>query len=161
VGSGRHELMEDDGTAGLGMARVDGVAGLGRTTLSQAQKRCSRLGDGACVVDGITDLGWTRWRCVRAWTMVGNDGMEAPGILNNGMGSDKVDDGAGSREIFGRKFWQHDDESERLQGLGFTKTMQRFIYRGTTIATGINDAIRAVATENHSSDGRLPSSARC
>jgi hypothetical protein len=74
---------------------------------------------------------------------------------------DIVNDGVGSREIFGGKFWQPDSVSESLRGLGFAKAMQRFIYRGTTIATGISDVIRAVATENHSSDGRLPSSTCC
>jgi hypothetical protein len=39
--------------------------------------------------------------------------------------------------------------------------MQRFIYRGTTVATGIINIIGAVATENHSSDGPLPSSDHC
>jgi hypothetical protein len=50
---------------------------------------------------------------------------------------------------------------ESLWRLGFGKVTQRFIYRGTTIATGISDVIRVVATENHSSDGPLPSSDRC
>jgi hypothetical protein len=39
--------------------------------------------------------------------------------------------------------------------------MQLFIYRGTTVATGIGDVSRAIATKNHSSDRRLPSSTRC
>jgi hypothetical protein len=82
------------------------------------------------------------------------------GGLNNGIGSEEVDDGAGSREIFGRKFWQPDGVSERLWGLGFAKATQRFIYRGTTVATGISDVIRVVATKNHSSEGSLRSSDR-
>jgi hypothetical protein len=55
----------------------------------------------------------------------------------------------GSREIFGRKFWQPDSVSESLRELGFTKIVQLFIYRRITIATGIRDVSRAVAIENH------------
>jgi hypothetical protein len=80
---------------------------------------------------------------------------------DDGMGSEEVDDGAGSKEIFGRKFWQPDGVSESLRGLGFAKTVQQFIYRGTTVATSISGVIGAIATENHSSDGPLPSSDRC
>jgi hypothetical protein len=32
---------------------------------------------------------------------------------------------------------------------------QRYIYKGTIVATGISDISRAIATENHSSDGQL------
>jgi hypothetical protein len=39
------------------------------------------------------------------------------------MGSGEVDDGAGSREIFGGKFWQLDGVSESLWGLEFAKAM--------------------------------------
>jgi hypothetical protein len=46
--------------------------------------------------------------------------------------------------------------SESLQQLGFANAAQQFIYRGTIVATGIGDVSRAVATENHSSDERLP-----
>jgi hypothetical protein len=67
----------------------------------------------------------------------------------------------GSMEIVSRKFWQPDDVSESLCGIGFAKAVQRFIYRGTTIATVISDIIRVVANENHSSDGLLPSSDHC
>jgi hypothetical protein len=81
--------------------------------------------------------------------------------LNSGTGSREVDNGVGSREFFGGKFWHPDGVSESLQGLGFVKVVQRFIYRGTTVATVISDVIGAVATENLSSDGSLPSSNRC
>jgi hypothetical protein len=49
------------------------------------------------------------------------------------MGSGEVNDGVGSRENFGRKFWQPDDVSESLRGLGFVKDAQQFIYKGTTV----------------------------
>jgi hypothetical protein len=42
------------------------------------------------------------------------------GGLDDSTGSREVDDGAGSREVFSRKFWQPDGVSERLRGLGFT-----------------------------------------
>jgi hypothetical protein len=45
----------------------------------QAREWCHRLGDEACVVDGSTDSGHRRWQCIRASTMVGYDGAEAPG----------------------------------------------------------------------------------
>jgi hypothetical protein len=51
--------------------------------------------------------------------------------------------------------------SESLWGLGFAKAVQRFIYSGTTVAMGVSDVIRVLATENHSSDGLLPSLDRC
>jgi hypothetical protein len=68
------------------------------------------------------------------------------GGLDDGTGSGEVDDSAGSREIFGGKFWQPDGVSESLWGLGFAKVMQWFIYRGTTVATSIGDVSRAIAT---------------
>jgi hypothetical protein len=43
------------------------------------------------------------------------------GGLNDGTGSREVDDGAGSKEIFDGKFWQPNDVSESLRGLGFAK----------------------------------------
>jgi hypothetical protein len=46
-------------------------------------------------------------------------------------------------------------------GLGFVKAVQRFIYLGTTIEMSMGDVSRTVATENHSSDGQLPSLAHC
>jgi hypothetical protein len=64
-------------------------------------------------------------------------------------------------QIFGGKFWQPNGVSESLRGLGFAETAQQFIYRGTTVATSISDVIGVVATENHSSDGPLPSSDPC
>jgi hypothetical protein len=82
------------------------------------------------------------------------------GGLDDGTGSREVNDGAGSREIFGGKVWQPDGVSESLWGLGFAKVTQRFIYRGTTVATGISDIIEAVGTDTDSSDGPLPSSDR-
>jgi hypothetical protein len=78
------------------------------------------------------------------------------GGLDDGTSSREVDNGVGSWEIFGRKFWQPDGMSQTLWGLWFAKSMQRFIYRGTTIATCISDVSGAFATENHSSDGPLP-----
>jgi hypothetical protein len=36
----------------------------------------------------------------------------------------EVDDGAWSKEIFGRKFWQPDSMSENLQKLGFSNGAQ-------------------------------------
>jgi hypothetical protein len=51
--------------------------------------------------------------------------------------------------------------SESLRGIGFAKAVQWFIYRGTTVAMVISDIIEVVATENHSSDGPLPSSDYC
>jgi hypothetical protein len=80
---------------------------------------------------------------------------------DDGTGSGEVNDGVSSRENFGGKFWQPDGVSESLQGLGLAKVTQWFIYVGTTVATCISDAIRAVATKNHSSDRPLSSSDRC
>jgi hypothetical protein len=50
--------------------------------------------------------------------------------------------------------------SESLRGLGFAKVAQRFIFRGTTVATGNGDVSWAVTAENHSSNGRLLSLVR-
>jgi hypothetical protein len=75
------------------------------------------------------------------------------GGLDRGTSSGEVDDGAGSMKIFSGKFWQPDGVSESLQGLGFAKASQWFIYRGAIVATCICDIIGAVATQNHSSDG--------
>jgi hypothetical protein len=52
--------MEDDDTAGLGTARVDDIVGSGRTTLLQAREQHQGLGDGTCIIDGVTDSGWGR-----------------------------------------------------------------------------------------------------
>jgi hypothetical protein len=81
----------------------------------QAWEWHHRLADDACVVNSITDSSRGRWRRVKgldygqerrrggseedstmAWRLQGG--------LNDDMGSGEVDDGAGSREIFGRKF---------------------------------------------------------
>jgi hypothetical protein len=141
---------------------VQSAVGSGRTMLLQAQERRRRLGDNACVVDSVTSSGRGRWRHIRASIMVGNDGAEAPWRTRRWCrGSGEVDDGVGSSEFFCEKFWQLDSVSERLRRLGFTKATQRFVYRGTTVATCISDIIGAVATENHSSDGPLPSSCHC
>jgi hypothetical protein len=48
--------------------------------LLRAQQHHCGLGDEACMVDGVTDLGQGRWRCLRASTMAGNDGAEAPAM---------------------------------------------------------------------------------
>jgi hypothetical protein len=130
--------------------------------LLQAWERRHRLGDEAYVVDGATGSGRGNWQRVRASTVVENDGKEALGrTLRQRGGSGEVNDGAGSREIFGGKFWQPGDMSESLRGLGFAKAAQRFIYRGTTVATGISDVIGTVATKNHSNDMPLPLSDCC
>jgi hypothetical protein len=116
------------------------------------------------VVDDVTGLGQGRW-----WSMKGLDyGQESwrrvsgeestmtrrlQGGLNDCTGSaGEVDDGAGSREIFGWKFWQPDGVCESLWRLGFAKAAQWFIYRRITVATGISDVSRAIAIENHSSN---------
>jgi hypothetical protein len=125
------------------------------------------------VVDDVTASGRGRWRCVKGL----NRGREQrrggsrddsttaqslPGGLDDGTSTaGEVNDGAGSRENFSGKFWQPDGVSESLRGLEFAKAAQQFIYRRITVATGIGDVIRVVATENHSSSGRLPSSAHC
>jgi hypothetical protein len=47
--------------------------------------------------------------------------------------------------------------SENLQGLGFAKAAQQFIYKGTTSATDSGDITRHIATEDHSSNRRMMS----
>jgi hypothetical protein len=67
------------------------------------------------VVDGITGLGQGRWRRIkgpRPW--LGMMMRRLCGGFDDGMCSGEVDDGAGSREIFGEKFWQPDGVSENL-----------------------------------------------
>jgi hypothetical protein len=49
--------------------------------------------------------------------------------------------------------------SKNLRGYGFAKYAQHFIYRGTTSGTGVGDVTRLVDTEDHSSNGRMTSSA--
>jgi hypothetical protein len=94
---------------------VHSVVGSGRTTLFWAQEWRRGLRDNACMVDRVTSSGRGRWRRVkrprpRSGTMV----QRLRGGLDGGMGSGEVDDGVGSREIFGGKFWQPDDMSESL-----------------------------------------------
>jgi hypothetical protein len=55
------------------------IVGSGRMTLLQAQEWRCGLGDEVCIVDGATDSSRGRWWCIRASTVVGNDGVEAPG----------------------------------------------------------------------------------
>jgi hypothetical protein len=43
-----------DGVMGLGTMWVHSVTGSGRTTLLWAWEQRRRLGDGACLVDGVT-----------------------------------------------------------------------------------------------------------
>jgi hypothetical protein len=50
-----------------------------------------------------------------------NGGAEALGRTRQWTGSREVNDGVGSKEIFGGKFWQPDGVSESLQELGFGK----------------------------------------
>jgi hypothetical protein len=68
------------------------------------------------------------------------------GGLDDGMGSEEVDDVTCSKKIFDLKIWQSDGVNESLQGLGFAKVVEWFIYRGTIVATSIGDVNRVVAT---------------
>jgi hypothetical protein len=83
VGSGRTTALWTRGRHGSSASRarewrgVYDIMGSRRTMLMQAQKWRGGLGDEACVVDGTTGSGPGRWRCVRALTVVGNDGAEA------------------------------------------------------------------------------------
>jgi hypothetical protein len=61
--------------------------------------------------------------------------------------------------VFGGKFWQPSGMSENLRGLGFSKGVQRFIYRGTTTATNAGDVTRPIATEDHNGNWWMVSSA--
>jgi hypothetical protein len=143
VGSGRMTMLRAWRWHGLTASRareqrgVHSVVGSGRTTLLQVRERCCGLGDGAYMVDGVTGSGRRRWRRVRASTVVKTTARRLRRGLNDGTGSREADDGV----------------SESIKGLGFTKAVHQFIYRGTTVATEISDVIRAIATENHSSDG--------
>jgi hypothetical protein len=58
---------------------VHNAMGSERTTLLQARERRHGLGHEACMVDGVTGSGRGRWWHIRASTVVGNDGAEAPG----------------------------------------------------------------------------------
>jgi hypothetical protein len=44
------------------------------------------------------------------------------GGLDDGMVSREVNNGVGSKKMFGGILWQPDGVSESLRGLGFTKT---------------------------------------
>jgi hypothetical protein len=77
------------------------------------------------------------------------------------VGSEEVDDGVGSQETFGGKFWQPQGMSESLWGLRLVKAAQWFIYWGTTLATGMDDVSGPATTEDHSSDRWLTPSACC
>jgi hypothetical protein len=71
-------------------------------TLLRAQERCHGIGDGACVVDGVTGSGRRRWRHImgpRLWS--GMMVWRLRGGLDNGVGCREVVDGVGSWEIFG------------------------------------------------------------
>jgi hypothetical protein len=129
------------------MAQVDGVMGSRRTTLLWARGWRRGLGDNDCAIDDITSSGQGTWRRAKGLDcgrerQRGDSGEDSTtawrlqGGLNDGMSSEEVDDGVGSRKIFDGKFWQLDDISESLRGLGFTKSMQWFIYRRITVAMG-------------------------
>jgi hypothetical protein len=161
AGSGHRGLREDNDTVGSGTAWVISIVG---SRTAWGAHRCRLREDDIGVGLGTTLQAWEcglrgRWR-----HQLGDDGAARSredsttarrlwGGLDNGIGSEEVNNGAGSKEIFGRKVWQPDSVSESLRGLGFTNDTQWFIYTGTTVATGISDVIRAVATENHSSAG--------
>jgi hypothetical protein len=131
---------------------VHNVAGSGRAMLLRDRESHRRLGDDACMVDGITSSGRGRWQSIkgpRPWLGMMVMVQRLRVGTDDSTGSWEVDDGAASREIFGRKFWQPNGLSESLWELGFAKTTQWFIYRGTIVATSISDVSRAIATENH------------
>jgi hypothetical protein len=99
---GCRRLGEDDGTAVLGTAWVDGIAcsgtargaqrrGLGEDDVVAGSGMMSRAWDGACVVDGVTISGQGRWRRLSVSTMVGNDGAELRGGLDDGVGGSGED----------------------------------------------------------------------
>jgi hypothetical protein len=97
---GCRRLREEDGVAGSGTA-------WGR--------RHHRLGDSACVVDGVTGLGRGRWRCIwRARPGLGTTARRLWGGHDEGMGSEEVDDSMSSREIFNGTFLQPNGMSENL-----------------------------------------------
>jgi hypothetical protein len=76
---------------------VHSVAGLGRTTLLRVQEWRCRLGDKACMVDGVTSSGWGRWGHVMASTVVGNELRGDSKMARRLWGGH--DDGTGSREV--------------------------------------------------------------
>jgi hypothetical protein len=105
--SGCRRLGEDDGTKGMGMARVIGVTGswiawgaqrhgLGRMTLLRAREWHHGLGDEACMVDGVTGSGtlalWASGR-TRQWR--GGSGEDltmarAPGMSTTAWAPGKI-----------------------------------------------------------------------
>jgi hypothetical protein len=62
----------------------------GVTLLQASERRCG-LGDEAYVVNDVTGLGRGRWRHVRASTVVGNNGAEAPGRTRQWHGGSEED----------------------------------------------------------------------
>jgi hypothetical protein len=61
VGRWRRRLRKDDDIVGLGTVWVNGIVDSRMMTLLQAREQRRWPGDGACVVDGITDFGQGRW----------------------------------------------------------------------------------------------------
>jgi hypothetical protein len=119
-----------------GWHRVDDVTGLG---MERDWWHC-RLGNNTYGLDGVTGSGLGNMVvCTEGSTGVGDDGLGAPGNFLVG--------------IFG---WWHE---YHLRGLWFPKAAQLFIYRGTTLATGVGDFTSPVAIEDHSGNGRMKSSA--
>jgi hypothetical protein len=151
------------GAQGCGLGEDDVIAGPGMASRAWGRGlrcwRCHQLRSGMMAAHKGLNRG-REWWC-GGFHEDSTTAQSLWGVLNDGKGSGEVDDGAGSREIFGAIFWQPNGMSESLRGLGFTEATQWFIYRGTTIATGISDIIGAVATNNHSCDGPLPSSDQC
>jgi hypothetical protein len=75
-GQQHRRLKEDDGLWARGrrglmaswaweQRRVHSVMGLRRVMLLQPRQWCYRLGDGACVVDGVTGSGLGGWRWIK------------------------------------------------------------------------------------------------
>jgi hypothetical protein len=124
---GRCRFGEDNCAMGPKTARVDGVMGSGTVPGAQCRglvednvvagsRTVSQAWGRACVVDGITDSGRGRWRCVKGLNCgreqwrggSGEDSMmlqRLQGGLDDGTGFGEADDSLGSREIFGGKFW--------------------------------------------------------
>jgi hypothetical protein len=139
---------------------VNGIAGSGMAWGAQRHG----LGDDDGIVGMTASPARVRedgdaYRGARSWS--GTIVQRLRGALDDSVGSREVDDGAGSREVFSEKFWQPDNVSESLRGLGFVKVTERFIYRGTISSTGTGDVSRPIATKDHSSDRLLPPSAHC
>jgi hypothetical protein len=109
-----------------GLREDDVVAGSGTASRAWGQGMCCRLrhrlGSGKMVARKGLDRGQER--------LCGGSGVDSTmarrlwGGLDDGMSSRVVNDGAGSREIFGGKFWLPDGIIESLWGLGFAKAAQ-------------------------------------